>query len=55
MTNQETFYKAIEALDIPELTQLEIKYLANTYASAQWQSGFAISQDINSKTKSVLG
>ena len=53
MTKSE-FYTEIEKLDIPELMQLEIKLHANNYASAEWQVGFKRSQDIWTKTQSIL-
>ena len=39
MTNQETFYAAIEAMDIPVLQQLDIKLLALEFAHQERMEG----------------
>jgi hypothetical protein len=39
MTNQEIFYKAIEALDITEIQKIDIKLLAIEYAHREYLLG----------------
>tara|TARA_R110001606_G_C15212584_1_gene633073 strand:+ start:308 stop:502 length:195 start_codon:yes stop_codon:yes gene_type:complete len=39
MTNQEIFYKAIEALDITEVQKIDIKLLAIEYAHREYLLG----------------
>ena len=46
MTNRETFYAAIEAMDLPVLQQLDIKQLAIEFAHQERMEGMDAIQKV---------
>ena len=46
MTNRETFYAAIEAMDLPVLQQLDIKQLAIEFAHQERMEGMDAMQKV---------
>ena len=55
MTPQEEFYKAIEKTEgLTELQKLDIKFLANEYASREWHNGYKQCSNVWTKLKKIL-
>jgi len=54
MTPQETFYKAIEAMGLTELQQIDIKIKANEFARKEWTEGFERAQKITTQTLNIF-
>tara|TARA_R110000787_G_scaffold123409_2_gene234412 strand:- start:690 stop:866 length:177 start_codon:yes stop_codon:yes gene_type:complete len=50
MTNRETFYAAIEAMDIPVLQQLDIKQLAIEFAHQERMEGMDAMEKLYNKS-----
>jgi hypothetical protein len=45
MTNQEIFYKSVDALDITEIQKLEIKILGGVYAHEEYKTASKLGQE----------
>ncbi len=55
MTNQETFYKELEKMNLSELQKVSIRIIALEFARDEWQDGYERCQEITKKTLSILG
>jgi hypothetical protein len=45
MTNQEVFYKSVDALDITEIQKLMIKFGADSYAHGEYREAAKLGQE----------
>jgi hypothetical protein len=45
MTNQEIFYKGVDALEITDLQKLEIKILGDVYAHEEYKTASKLGQE----------